>query len=51
MDNGAPPRRHRLLNESLSARYGISPYELLVREAPEAFQTAWAVVIVLGFPT
>lgn len=41
---------HRLLNKIPSARHGIHPYELLVREAPEAIKTTQVTAMALGCP-
>ena len=39
-----------LLTENLSVRYGVPPYELLVREVPEVTKTTLGTAITLGFP-
>ena len=39
-----------LLNENLSARYGITPYELLVWDAPGTSKATQAISIALGWP-
>lgn len=37
-----------LFNENLSTGYGIAPFELLVREVPQAPKTTQATAIALG---
>lgn len=39
VDN-ASPRSYRLLNKNSIGKYGITPYELLVKEAPETLQNS-----------
>lgn len=42
---------HELLNENLCARHRLSPYVLLVREAPEIPKERQAVTIAFGCPS
>lgn len=35
-------------NTVANAKYGVLPYELIVRKASDVFKTIWAIVIALG---
>lgn len=47
----ATPRRLELLYENNSARPGVSPYKVLIRELPEISKTTQTIDTALGYPS
>lgn len=47
--NNNTPVRCQLSNKNHSARHGVPPYELWVREAAGVYQTTQAITIALGY--
>lgn len=50
MDTQSTPRRYGLLNKNCGVRHDMPPYELLVKESPETFETIQAIAIALVHP-
>lgn len=49
--NNAVPRGHGLANESRSAKHGLPPHNVLIKETSKLFKTMQAIVIAIGCPS
>lgn len=50
VDTQSTRRRYVLLNKNCSVRHDMPPYELLLKESPEVFETMQGIAIALGHP-